>query len=102
MLTGCASSLPLKMTSSIFLPRSSDTRCSPMTQRMASTMLLLPQPLGPTMPLMPAEKSMTVRSRKDLKPMISSRLSFMPYPCSCQFTDAVSKLPLLYQSAKPL
>jgi len=87
MLTGCASSLPLKMTSSIFLPRRSDTRCSPMTHRMASMMLLFPQPFGPTMPLMPEEKSMTVLSRKDLNPMISSRLSFIPSPCFCQFAD---------------
>jgi len=77
MLTGCASSLPLKMTSSIFLPRSALTRCSPMTQRIASTTFDFPQPLGPTTALTPREKSITTLSRKDLKPAISRRFSFI-------------------------
>ena len=81
-------------------------------QRIASTMLLLPQPLGPTMPLIPAEKSMTVLSRKDLNPMISSRLSFIPSPCFCRSdeasscfrrsADASSRFLSLYQSTPTL
>jgi hypothetical protein len=48
-----------------------------MTQRIASAMLLLPQPFGPTMPLIPGEKSTTTFSRKDLKPAISSLFSLI-------------------------
>ena len=43
---------PAKITSSIALPRRCLALCSPMHQRMASTMLDLPHPLGPTMPTM--------------------------------------------------
>jgi hypothetical protein len=75
--TGAASSEPLKITSSIFFPRSVLIRCSPMTQRIASAMLLLPQPFGPTMPLIPGENSTTTFSMKDLKPVISSFLSLI-------------------------
>jgi hypothetical protein len=39
---------PLKMRSSRWSERRALILCSPITQRMASTMLLLPQPLGPT------------------------------------------------------
>ena len=40
------------MTSSIALPRRCLADCSPMHQRMASTMFDLPQPLGPTTAVM--------------------------------------------------
>ena len=69
--------VPAKITSSIDLPRNCLTLCSPMTQRMASITLLLPQPLGPTTAVMPGGKSMTALSKKDLKPEISSFLSFI-------------------------
>jgi len=41
---------PLKMTSCIDSPRSSEAFDSPSTQRTASMMFDLPQPLGPTTP----------------------------------------------------
>ena len=69
--------VPEKITSSMDLPRSCLTLCSPMTQRRASTMLLLPQPLGPTTAEIPVGNSMAAFSGKDLKPDISSFLSFM-------------------------
>ena len=44
-----------------------------MTQKKASTMLDLPQPLGPTMQVVPEPlKVTTVRSQNDLKPTIST------------------------------
>jgi hypothetical protein len=45
--------------------------CSPMAQRRASTILDFPQPLGPTMAVIPGLSSMTVFSTKDLNPTIS-------------------------------
>src|SRR3954471_8161009 len=65
---------PPKMTSSIALPRRCFADCSPMHQRIASTMLDLPQPFGPTTPVTGGSKVSTVRSQNDLKPTISSRL----------------------------
>src|SRR5690349_18866801 len=56
------------MTSSIFPPRSALAPCSPSTQAMASTTLLLPDPLGPTTALMPGSKRSVVAEAKDLKP----------------------------------
>ena len=47
------------MTSAISPPRRLLALCSPRIQRTASTMLLLPEPLGPTMPVMPSPKSKT-------------------------------------------
>jgi chromosome segregation protein len=41
---------------------------SPITQRSASTRFDLPQPLGPTMPVMPGSIGISVESTKDLKP----------------------------------
>src|SRR5947209_1523164 len=66
---------PLKMTSAISPPRRLLALCSPRTQRTASTTLLLPLPLGPTMAVIPAGKSNCVLSAKLLKPTSSSRLS---------------------------
>ena len=45
-------SVPPKITSSILAPRSWRLFCSPMTQRMASEILDLPEPFGPTMAVM--------------------------------------------------
>ena len=64
--------LPAKITSSIDAPRRLFALCSPRTQEMASEMLLLPQPLGPTIPVTPPLKESSCRSQKDLKPMIST------------------------------
>jgi hypothetical protein len=49
--TGLRALEPLKITSAIWSPRSCLAELSPITQRTASMMLDLPQPLGPTMPV---------------------------------------------------
>ncbi len=72
MPCGPRCSEPLKMTSDMARPRRCLALCSPIAQRMESTMLDLPQPLGPTMPTTSESKWMTVRSTNDLKPLISS------------------------------
>src|SRR5882762_3147845 len=65
--------VPLKMQSAIRSARSDLWLCSPRTQEMASTTLDLPQPLGPTMHVVPEPlKVTTVRSQNDLKPTIST------------------------------
>jgi len=60
--------VPLKITSCIDSPRSSDALDSPSTQRTASMMLDLPQPLGPTTPTSWPGSMKLVGSAKDLKP----------------------------------
>src|SRR5271163_3016112 len=76
MPVGLRSRVPAKMTSSILTPRRDLADCSPRTQVMASEMLDLPQPLGPTMAAIPSPESWTsVRSQKDLKPSIWTFLS---------------------------
>lgn len=57
-----------KITSSILLPRRYLALCSPSTQRIASEMLLLPLPLGPTIAVMPEPKLNSILSAKDLNP----------------------------------
>src|SRR3954468_21618510 len=74
---GGRDSLPLKITSSMERPRRCFALCSPMAQRMASTTLDLPQPLGPTTPVTPSSKEKTDRSMNDLKPVMSNRLMRM-------------------------
>src|SRR2546430_7185266 len=69
---------PLKMTSAISPPRRLLALCSPKIQRTASTMLLLPEPLGPTIAVMPSPKVKLVLSAKLLNPIKSSRLSMQP------------------------
>ena len=63
--------VPVKMMSSDFCPRNWRIFCSPMTQRTASEILLLPLPLGPTIAVMPLSKVKVVLSAKDLKPRSS-------------------------------
>src|SRR5262245_24350471 len=75
MPRGPVSALPLQMTSSMASPRRCFALCSPMTQRIASTMFDLPQPFGPTIPVIPSGRSRTVRSMNDLNPLSSSRLT---------------------------
>jgi hypothetical protein len=65
---GLRTVVPLKMTSCIDSPRSSLARDSPSTQRTASMMLDLPQPLGPTTPTSCPGSTKLVGSAKDLKP----------------------------------
>src|SRR5262245_29809258 len=63
--------VPLKMTSSIRPPRRDLALCSPKTQAMASDMLLLPHPFGPTIVATPMpSKTSSVLSANDLKPWI--------------------------------
>ena len=64
--------VPPKMTSSIFAPRRVLLLCSPMTQRMASEIFDLPEPLGPTMAVISSPKRISVLSGKDLKPCNSN------------------------------
>src|SRR3954454_13062944 len=60
--------VPAKITSSILPPRSALAPCSPSTQAMASTTLLLPEPFGPTTDVMPGSNRSVVAEAKDLKP----------------------------------
>src|SRR6202034_4261007 len=60
--------VPAKTTSSILPPRSVLTPCSPITQEKASTTLDLPEPLGPTMHVMPGSNRSEVEDANDLKP----------------------------------
>src|ERR1700686_3167773 len=81
MLNGFRSRVPAKMTSSIREPRRVLADCSPRTQLMASLRLDFPQPLGPTMAAMPEPGNfISVRSKKDLKPWISTRFNFSNVP----------------------
>jgi len=69
--------VPLKMQSDMRSARRDLWLCSPRTQLIASTTLDLPQPLGPTMQVVPVPLNVTtVRSQKDLKPTISTLRSF--------------------------
>src|SRR5580704_16786289 len=65
---GARPAVPAKITSSILPPRSVFAPCSPSTQAMASTTLLLPAPLGPTTAVTPGSKRSVVAEEKDLKP----------------------------------
>src|SRR5215212_7328824 len=66
--SGARPEVPAKMTSSIFPPRSALAPCSPSTQLMASTTLLLPEPFGPTTQVIPGSRRSVVAEAKDLKP----------------------------------
>src|SRR4051794_35832284 len=61
--------VPAKMTSSILPPRSDLAPCSPITQARASTTLDLPEPLGPTMQVIPGSSWSVVEEAKDLNPL---------------------------------
>src|SRR5690606_29226492 len=60
--------VPAKMTSSILPPRSDFTPCSPITHASASTTLDFPEPLGPTMQVMPGSSWRVVAEANDLNP----------------------------------
>src|SRR3954468_18933664 len=68
--------LPEKITSSISLPRIEEGRVSPITQRMASNRLDLPQPFGPITAVRPGSTKSSVGSTKDLKPESLRRVNF--------------------------
>ncbi len=67
-LAGFRVLVPLKITSCMDSPRSSEALLSPSTQRTASMMLDLPQPLGPTTPINWPGSTKLVGSANDLKP----------------------------------
>src|SRR5690348_2787288 len=75
MLRAGRVAVPPKMTSSISPPRIRLAEVSPITQRSASTRFDLPQPFGPTIPVMPGSISSSVGSTKDLKPERRSRVN---------------------------
>src|ERR1035441_8619635 len=76
MPVGLRSRVPAKITSCIFTPRRERADCSPSTHEIASEILDLPQPLGPTMAAMPSPWNFSsVRSQKDLNPRICSFFS---------------------------
>src|SRR3979411_2424028 len=54
-------------------PRSSRALVSPSAQRMASTRLLLPLPLGPTTAVTPGSRAASVRAAKVLNPLSRTR-----------------------------
>src|SRR5688572_16727822 len=66
--TGLRAEEPAKITSVSESPRSRLAELSPITQRTASMMLDLPQPFGPTTPVMLVGRWSVVGSTKDLKP----------------------------------
>src|ERR1700722_13723852 len=69
--------VPLKMQSDMRSARSILWLCSPSTQEIASTTFDLPQPLGPTMQVMPIPLNVIgVFSQNDLKPNNSTLRSF--------------------------
>ncbi len=79
-LSGLRDGHPLKITSSIESPRNCFALCSPITQRMASETLVLPQPFGPMTPVMPSPKDSEVLSTNDLNPWSSSRFRNIRVP----------------------
>ena len=72
--------VPAKMTSSMPAPRIDLGEDSPITQRIASSTLDLPQPLGPTMPVRPGSTISSAGSTKLLKPDNLRRLTFTLAP----------------------
>ena len=64
-------SAPEKIISSILEPRKDLADCSPNTHLIASVILLLPLPFGPTIAVTPLSNCTFVCSANDLKPMAS-------------------------------
>src|SRR3954463_573639 len=77
--SGARPEVPAKMTSSILPPRRLFAPCSPITQASASTTLDLPEPLGPTMQVIPGSSCRVVADANDLNPR-SVRLLGDPGP----------------------
>ncbi len=77
MPSGLRPSVPLKITSAISPPRRALADCSPNTQRMASATFDFPQPLGPTIAVIPRWKFSDVLSAKDLNPKTVRFLRYM-------------------------
>src|SRR5262249_42268456 len=68
------------ITSCIEAPRIAPGLCSPRAQSTASVMLLLPEPLGPTITLTPGKNSSLARSGNDLNPFISIERRYIRLP----------------------
>ena len=60
--------VPAKITSSVLAPLRDFMLCSPNTQRIASEILLFPDPFGPITDVIPGINSNMVLSAKDLNP----------------------------------
>ncbi len=69
--------VPLKITLLMAAERRREGRCSPNTQRSASTIFDFPQPLGPTIEVMPLSNLTLVLLAKLLKPCSSSSARYM-------------------------
>src|SRR4030043_117797 len=74
--------LPLNITSAICSLRRLLTLCSPSTHFTASTTLLLPHPLGPTIAVIGESKVNSTLSAKLLKPSRTIFSSLICFPCS--------------------
>src|SRR6476619_6668023 len=74
--SGGRPAVPAKMTSSILPPRRLLAPCSPITHASAPTTLDLPEPLGPTMQVMPCSRRRVVAEAKDLKPLMVRLLTY--------------------------
>src|ERR1700729_225721 len=81
--SGGREGVPAKTTSSILPPRRDLAPCSPMTQARASTMLDLPEPLGPTTQVMPDSRRSEVADANDLKPRRVRLFRYTESPPSC-------------------
>ena len=77
---GRLSSVPPKITSSIFVPRILRLESSPRTQRIASEIFDFPLPLGPTITVAPRSNERTVLFGKDLKPWSSRDFKYILFP----------------------
>src|SRR5690349_4329361 len=95
--------VPAKMTSSILPPRRDLAPCSPITQARASTTLDLPEPLGPTMQVMPGSSCRVVADANDLNPLRVRLLRYTrapspcgPVDCSCGVRQGEAGTPRLH------
>src|ERR1700761_7985487 len=89
--------VPAKITSSMPPPRSDLADASPITQRMASSRLDLPQPLGPTMPVSPGSITSSAGSTKLLKPVSLSFRMRICRPCPLRPRSGAGGLQLRLQ-----
>ena len=80
--------VPAKMTSSILPPRSDLAPCSPITQARASTTLDLPEPLGPTMHVIPGSSCRVVADANDLNPRSVRLLRYTGAPLGVRWRRA--------------
>src|SRR5690349_1011982 len=90
---------PLKIMSSVFLPRKRAYDCSPSTQRRESAMFDFPEPLGPTIAVIPPANSKVVLDAKVLYPCSSSDFRRRGM---CDLSDSIyRKGPVLQEQFAP-